>query len=193
MSGDKIFGSTLLGYDKADVSAYMDKLVKDFEGKLREKEEEINLLRLQNRDLKDKNEDFLRSSQNSVLDKNKIVEVLLKAQEKADSMREEVRRSTENERKGMEESIEKESERLRGEFVEEHEKIQRVKGDLEKLRKDALMLMDKLNVDLSDVIGVYEPMKEMAHKNEGWVEQNLEELGLIETKKEEQVMEGIHT
>ncbi len=41
MSGEKRFRTSLFGFKKSDVNLYIEKILKDFEDRLREKDEEI--------------------------------------------------------------------------------------------------------------------------------------------------------
>ncbi len=113
MPGEKRFRTSFMGgFKKSDVNSYIEKMLNEFEQKLSEKDKEIEALKIECRDYRAKYEELHSISDQIIEDRNKIAEVLIKAQEKADMMLEEARKEALGERKNLEDSIEKEKERL---------------------------------------------------------------------------------
>ena len=100
------------GFKKSDVNTYIEKILREFEEKLKEKDDEIAALKSQYKDVKSKYEE-LQGRENQINeDRAKISEVLIKAQEKADLMLEDARIAALEEKRQLEETIEKDKERL---------------------------------------------------------------------------------
>jgi cell division initiation protein len=136
LNGDEIFGSSMFGFDKNDVNSYIEKMVKEFEQKIRQKDEEINLLRIQNKELKDNRLSNSNDSDNISAEKNKIVEVLMKAQEKADSIVEEARVKSGAEIKLLENEVEATRERVNKEIQIELKRAESIKNEVNNLKND---------------------------------------------------------
>lgn len=112
MPGEKRFGTSLFGFRKTDVNAYIEKILGEFDSRLREKEDEITALKAQNREIRLKHEELLKKTDLIVEDRTKIADVLIKAQEKAEQLLEDARREALAEKKRLEEEIEQEKEKL---------------------------------------------------------------------------------
>lgn len=52
MPGEKKFGTSLFGFNKSDVNAYIEKIIHEFDQRLKEKDDEISNLKLQIREMK---------------------------------------------------------------------------------------------------------------------------------------------
>jgi cell division septum initiation protein DivIVA len=152
MVEDKVFGTTMFGFDKDDVNTYIDRMIKEFETKLRQRDEEINLLKLQNRDLKDRFEEMSKKNQNSDHDKNKILDVLLKAQENAEKMIEEAREKSKLEKVRLEDELQKETQLMIAQIKKDKERVVFIKDQLIKLKKQALLTVQSFEKDLDVVI-----------------------------------------
>lgn len=113
MPGEKRFRTSFMGgFKKSDVNTYIEKILREFEEKLKEKDDEIAVLKSQNKDIKSKYEE-LQGRENQINENRaKISEVLIKAQEKADLMLEDARIAALEEKRQLEETIEKDKERL---------------------------------------------------------------------------------
>lgn len=113
MPGEKRFRTSFMGgFKKSDVNTYIEKILREFEEKLKEKDDEIAALKSQYKDVKSKYEE-LQGRENQINeDRAKISEVLIKAQEKADLMLEDARIAALEEKRQLEETIEKDKERL---------------------------------------------------------------------------------
>lgn len=112
MAGEKRFRTAFLGFNRSDVNLYIERILKEFEEKLRDKDEEMSVLKAQNKDLKSKYEELSGKSQQLNEDKAKIAEALLRAQEKAEIMVMEAVNQANEEKKKIERLIEIEKERL---------------------------------------------------------------------------------
>lgn len=115
MSGEKRFRTSLFGgFTKSDVTIYIEKMIKEFDSKLKEKDEEISLLKNQNREMRIKHDDLLRKNEQILAEKSKvdIADVLIKAQETAKTIIDEAKRKAIEEKKELEVLVEQERERL---------------------------------------------------------------------------------
>jgi len=59
MAGEKRFGTALFGFKKTDVNSYIEKILREFDEKLKEKDNEITALKNQCRELRIKYEDTM--------------------------------------------------------------------------------------------------------------------------------------
>lgn len=112
MPGEKRFGTSMFGFRKSDVNSYMEKILGEFDNRLKEKDDELASLKSQNRDVKAKYEDMLKKADQISEDRAKIGNVLIKAQEKAEQLIEDARQEALEEKKKLEEAIEAERENL---------------------------------------------------------------------------------
>lgn len=141
MSGEKRFRSSVSGFNKSDVNNYIEKILQEYENKLKEKDEEITSLKSQNRDLKAKYDALSMKADQIDEDKEKIAQVLIKAQKDAEKMLEEAKQSAMEEKNRLEQLLE-----------EEREKLVDVKEDLKKLRNDAIEMLRKYESQLGTFI-----------------------------------------
>ncbi len=149
---DKIFGNAMFGFDKDDVNTYIEKIVKDFENKLREKEEEITLLKIQNKDLKKKNEEVTSKKEYATEDKDKIVEVLVSAQENAQRIVEEAEEKSRIEKVRLEKELNKETQRIFDQLKKDRQKVDDIREQLNSLRKQAKFVIKNFENDIDSVI-----------------------------------------
>ena len=126
MAGEKRFRTSLFGFKKADVNSYIEKILGEFDIKLKEKDDEISQLKSQNKDIRMRYEDLLRKADQINEDRAKIAEVLIKAQEQADIMMENARQEALEEKRQLEDAIEKDKERL----VDIRQEIKELKGEI---------------------------------------------------------------
>jgi chromosome segregation ATPase len=113
MPGEKRFRTSFMGgFKKADVNAYIEKILGEFDDKLKEKDDEIASLKNQTKDFKSKYEELSKRADQINEDRDKIAEVLIKAQEKAETMLEDARQEALDEKKKLEDIIELEKEKL---------------------------------------------------------------------------------
>lgn len=126
MAGEKRFGSSFFGFKKSDVNYYIEKILKEFDDRLKEKDSEIDGLKLQNRDLKSRYDELIRKMDQVSEDRAKIAEVLIKANDKAELIIGEARSKAYEEKKELEEMIENQRETL----VDLKQKVKSFKKDI---------------------------------------------------------------
>lgn len=141
MAGEKRFGTSLFGFKKSDVNSYIEKMLREFDDKLKEKDDEIASLKNQNRDNKMKYEDLLKKADQINEDRARIADVLIKAQEKAHLMLEDARVEALEEKRKIEEIIE-----------QEKEKLVDIKEELKGLKAEVVATLKKYEVQLSGII-----------------------------------------
>jgi phage shock protein A len=113
MPGEKRFRTSFMGgFKKADVNSYIEKILREFDDKLKEKDDEIVSLKNQSKDIRAKYEELARKADQINDDRSKIAEVLIKAQEKAEGMLEDARMEALEEKRKLEGVIEQEKEKL---------------------------------------------------------------------------------
>lgn len=113
MPGEKRFRTSFMGgFKKVDVNSYIEKILREFDDKLKEKDDEIVSLKNQSKDIRSKYEEFAKKADQINDDRTKIADVLIKAQEKAELMLEDARVEALEEKKKLEDVIEQEKERL---------------------------------------------------------------------------------
>jgi len=110
MPGEKKFGSAPFGFNKSDVNAYIEKIIREFDQRLKEKDDEISNLKLQIREMKVRYETASQEQQELAREKERIASALIQAQEKAESILEEARRRSESEKIRLDQELESERE-----------------------------------------------------------------------------------
>lgn len=141
MPGEKRFRTSLFGFKKVDVSTYIEKLLREFDDKLKEKDDEIATLKNQNKEYKQKYEDLYKKADQINEDREKIANVLIKAQEQAQSMLKDARLEALEEKKKLEETIEKEK-----------EKLVDIRQELKTLKSEVVNTLKKYEVQLGGII-----------------------------------------
>ncbi|HHU91069.1 MAG TPA: hypothetical protein GXZ22_08465 [Clostridiaceae bacterium] len=131
MSGEKKFGTSLFGFNKSDVNAYIEKILYEFDLRLKEKDDEISNLKLQIREMKTRYESAAENSQILSKEKERIASALITAQETADSILKEAKERASEEKNKLEAYLEK-----------EREKIIDIKRDIKTMK---LQIVDMLN------------------------------------------------
>lgn len=127
MPGEKRFRTSFMGgFNKADVNTYIEKILREFDDKLKEKDDEIAALKNQSKEYKFKYEDLLKKAEQINEDRAKIADVLIKAQEKAVLMVEDARIEALDEKKKLEDVIEQEKERL----IDIRQEMKMLKGEV---------------------------------------------------------------
>lgn len=142
MSGEKRFGSSFMGFNKSDVNNYIEKILKEFDDRLKDKDEEISTLKNQNREIKIKYDDLSNKADQINEDRTKIAEVLIKAQEKADKIIEDARQEALEEKKKLDQMIEL-----------EREKLVDSKEELRVLKSEVTTTLKKFEIQLDTLIG----------------------------------------
>ena len=152
MAGEKRFGTSLFGFKQSDVNSYIEKILREFDDKLKEKENEIADLKNQCREFRIKYEDIARKTDQVGEDRAKIADVLIKAQEKAETILEEARNQSHEERKKLSALTEKEREKL----VDIKQEIKFIKQDVIKVLKKYEEELDKVYESAEEVSTVYD-------------------------------------
>lgn len=143
MPGEKRFRTSFMGgFKKADVNAYIEKILGEFDAKLKEKDEEISQLKAQNKDIRARYEELLKKEEQINEDRAKIAEVLIKAQEKADLMLENARQEAAEEKRRLEDAIEQDKERL----VD-------IRQEIKVLKDEVVETLKRYESQLSTIVG----------------------------------------
>ncbi len=147
MPGEKRFRTSFMGgFKKSDVNAYIEKILGEFDDKLKEKDDEIANLKLQGKDVRAKYEEFQKKSDQINEDRAKIAEVLIKAQEKADLMLENARLEALEEKRQLEATIEQDREKL----VDIRQEVKSLKGEIVNMLKRYESQLGELARDEAD-------------------------------------------
>lgn len=112
MSGEKRFRTGMSGYNKDDVNVYIERILGEFDSRLKEKDEEIASLKMQNKDQKYKLEQAGVDVSEVRKEREKISSALISAQQKAEVIIEEARAEAEAERIRLEALLEANREKL---------------------------------------------------------------------------------
>ena len=145
MAGEKRFGTSLFGFKKSDVNSYIEKILREFDDKLKDKENEIAELKNQCREFRIKYEDIARKTERASEDRAKIADVLIKAQEKAEAIIEEAKNQSVEERKKLSALTEK-----------EREKLVDIKQEIKSLKQDITRVLKKYEEELDKVLDAAE-------------------------------------
>ncbi|KNY26999.1 membrane protein [Pseudobacteroides cellulosolvens] len=142
MSGEKRFGSSFMGgFAKSDVNAYIERMLKEFDDRLKQKDNEISMLKNQNRELRIKYEDLERRMSQVNEDRVKIADAIIIANEKAEAILEDARKEALEEKKKLEQTIESEK-----------EKLVDVRRELKSLKSEVIQRLKKFEQQITEVI-----------------------------------------
>ena len=164
MAGEKRFGSSLFGFKKSDVNSYIEKILREFDEKLKEKESEIADLKNQCREFRIKYEDIARKTDKVSEDRAKIADVLIKAQEKAETIVEEEKNQSIEERKKLSALTEK-----------EREKLVDIKQEIKGLKQELTKVLKKYEEELEQVLESSEEISAVFDKTESTPEKVVED------------------
>jgi len=145
MSGEKKFGTSVFGFNKSDVNAYIEKILYEFDLRLKEKDDEISNLKLQIREMKTRYESAAEDSQILSKEKEKIASALITAQETADAILREAEERAAEEKSKLEAALEK-----------EREKIIDIKRDIKTMKVQIVDMLNKYQGLLNDIEGYIE-------------------------------------
>ncbi len=132
MSGEKKFGTSAFGFNKSDVNAYIEKILYEFDLRLKEKDDEVSNLKLQIREMKTRYESVAQNNQSLSKEKERIASALITAQETADSIMEEAKERAAEEKIRLEASLEN-----------EREKIIDIKRDVKTMKSQIVEMLNK--------------------------------------------------
>jgi len=145
MSGEKKFGTSVFGFNKSDVNAYIEKILYEFDLRLKEQDEEISNLKLQIREMKTRYESAAEDSETLNKEKEKIASALITAQETADAILREAKERAAEEKSKLEEALEK-----------EREKIIDIKRDIKTMKVQIVDMLTKYQGLLNEIEGYIE-------------------------------------
>ncbi len=140
MSGEKKFGSSAFGFNKSDVNAYIERIIHEFDQRLKEKDDEISNLKLQIREMKTRYESASQDNQNLAKEKARIASAIMQAQDKADAILEDAKARAEMEKAKLEQALESERERIID-----------IKHDVKSMKAQVLDMLSKYQALISDV------------------------------------------
>jgi Uncharacterized conserved protein len=141
MAGEKRFRNSFIGFNKSDVSAYMENIIKEYSEQLRQRDEEITSLKSRNTNLEGKCTELEKDVKAQLDEKNMIANAIISAQQKAAEIM-----------KSAEEQAEQEKKRLELELEDEREKIVEAKSELKRLKKQAIDTMKLFSVKIDGIV-----------------------------------------
>jgi len=153
MAGEKKFGTALFGFNKSDVNAYIEKIIHEFDQRLKEKDDEISNLKLQIREMKARFESAASESETLAREKERIASALITAQEKADAILEEARNRAEQEKARLDAALE-----------DEREKIIDIKRDIKMMKNQVMEALSKYQ-NLLNEVEIFIENKEQEYDN----------------------------
>ena len=112
MDSETKFRMSAMGYNKNDVNGYIEQITQEYQNKVKEKDDELVKLRNQMKEYKTQLDENSKKADNTVEGKTKIAEVLIKAQVTADGIVNEAKIVAIEEKRKIEEAIEKDREKL---------------------------------------------------------------------------------
>ena len=154
MPGEKRFRTSFMGgFNKTDVNSYIEKILKEYDEKLKQKDDEIAALRNQSNIYKGKYEELSKQANQLNEDRAKIADVLITAREKAQTMLEDARIEALEEKKKLEGIIEQEKEKL----IDIRREMKTLKGEVvNTLEKYATQLGSFVREDVDENNGADE-------------------------------------
>lgn len=164
MAGEKKFGTALFGFNKSDVNAYIEKIIHEFDQRLKEKDDEISNLKLQIREMKTRFESISAESEALTKEKERIASALITAQEKADSILEEARKKAEQEKMRLDAALEA-----------EREKIIDIKHDIKVMRSQLIEALNKYQNLLNEMETFIDNKEQEYYKEESNGEEKQED------------------
>ncbi len=141
MAGEKKFGTSTFGFNKADVNAYIERIIREFDQRLKEKDDENSNLKAQVKELKAKYEENWQEAEKVMKEKEKIAGVLLQAQEKAETMMSEAKEKALQEKKHLDQVLEI-----------EREKIVDIKRELKGLKDKITDILSKYEQQIDETV-----------------------------------------
>lgn len=141
VAGEKKFGTSTFGFNKADVNAYIERIIREFDQRLKEKDDENSNLKAQVKELKAKYEENWQEAEKVMKEKEKIAGVLLQAQEKAETMMSEAKEKALQEKKHLDQVLEI-----------EREKIVDIKRELKGLKDKITDILSKYEQQIDETV-----------------------------------------
>ncbi len=141
VAGEKKFGTAMFGFKRSDVNAYIERIIREFDQRLKEKDDENAMLKFQIKELTAKYERLSQEAEHLIKDKEKIAGVLMQAQEKAEAMMEEARNHAVEEKARLDKLLESEK-----------EKIVDIKRELKSLKSQITGILSRYQQEISETI-----------------------------------------
>jgi len=141
VAGEKKFGTAMFGFKRSDVNAYIERIIREFDHRLKEKDEENAMLKFQMKELNAKYEQLSREAEHLIRDKERIAGVLMQAQEKAEAMMEEARSRAVEEKARLDQLLESEK-----------EKIVDIKRELKNLKSQITSILSGYQQEISETV-----------------------------------------
>jgi len=141
VAGEKKFGTAMFGFKRSDVNAYIERIIREFDQRLKEKDDENAMLKFQIKELTAKYEQISKEAEHLIRDKEKIAGVLMQAQEKAEAMMEEARNRAVEEKARLDQLLESEK-----------EKIVDIKRELKSLKSQITGILSRYEQEINETI-----------------------------------------
>ncbi len=149
MSGEKKFRTGVSGYNKEDVNEYIERILSEFDTRLKEKDDEIAGLKTQLRDVKNRLDQAGSDVTAAAKDRERISSVLIQAQQKADAMIEDARAEAEAEKARLEKLLEGHREALID-----------IKRDIRDMKAHVTDMLSRYAANLDEAEGLVEARKQ---------------------------------
>ncbi len=155
VSGEKKFRTGMSGYNKDDVNEYIERILSEFDSRLKEKDDEIASLKGQAKDLKNRLDQAGTDASSVARDREQISLVLIQAQQKADSMMLEAHSEADAEKARLEKLLEAHRENLID-----------IKRDIRDMKAHVTDLLAKYATNLDEAEGLVEA-REQSNTEDG--------------------------
>lgn len=149
MAGEKKFGTSMFGFKRADVNAYIERIIREFDQRLKEKDDENSALKSQVKELRVKYDQISHDAEALIKEKEKIAGVLLQAQETAEIMMSEAKDKAIKEKNRLDQLLESEREK----FVD-------MKRELKELRRQIRGMLLNYEQQLDEAVAGIEKREE---------------------------------
>ncbi len=177
MAGEKKFGTAMFGFKRSDVNAYIERIIREFDQRLKEKDDENSNLKFQMKELKVKFERLSQETEQLTRDKEKIAGVLLQAQEKAETMMEEAQSRALQEKSRLDQLLETEKEKI----VDIKRELKGLKGQIADLLSRYEEQIDEavMNIEKREALYMQEApigsVEDQGEQNHSITEQEIED------------------
>jgi len=141
VAGEKKFGTSMFGFKRSDVNAYIERIIREFDQRLKEKDDENAMLKFQIKELTAKYEQLSQEAEHLIREKEKIAGVLMQAQEKAEAMMEEAKSRAVEEKSRLDQLLESEK-----------EKIVDIKRDLKNLKNQITGILSRYQQEINETV-----------------------------------------
>lgn len=147
-SSNIVFKSKMFGFDKAQVQSYLKKMVLEHEHDLQEKKDELSSVKKKNEQVEARLEELEKKLEELSSQKNKVADILLAVQEKANAIEQDTIKSCEEKKALIEQEINKKVEEKNG-----------INKDIEGLKTEIVDVLDKYKKQLESVSTMYKEIE----------------------------------